>query len=110
MFDNSSKFDYFYWGERLATLHEFLQNRPPRNKFDRWIKWQTSDSNAFLVAITALVISVVIGLLSLGLAVCQTWIAWKTWKESVSQSGDIGVVKMQQFLTWIQEQGNKTEV
>ena len=83
MFDNAStgKFDYLYWGERLATLHEFLQNRPPRNKLDRWIKWQTSESNAFLVAIVALVISIVIGLLSLVLAGVQTWIAWKAWKE-----------------------------
>jgi hypothetical protein len=82
MFDYSQKrFQYLYWGERLAILHDFLNHRPPRNKFERWIKWQTSDSNAFCLALLALVVSILVGLLSLGLSAFQAWIAWKAWKE-----------------------------
>lgn len=35
MFDDVDKFEYQYWGERLAILYEFILNRPPRNKFER---------------------------------------------------------------------------
>ncbi|KAK6858314.1 hypothetical protein PG995_006013 [Apiospora arundinis] len=76
--------EYMYWGERLATLHKFLHDRPARNKFERWIKWQTSESNAFAVALFALFISVIVGILSLGMAGVQTWIAYKAWKEPVN--------------------------
>ncbi|RSL97528.1 hypothetical protein CEP52_010827 [Fusarium oligoseptatum] len=82
MFDDSQeRFQYLYWGERLATLHDFVVDRPPRNKFERWVKWQTSDSNAFFIALLALAVSILVGLLSLGLSGLQAWIAWKAWKE-----------------------------
>lgn len=82
MFDDSQeRFQYLYWGDRLARLNNFVIDRPPRNKFERWVKWQTSDSNAFCIALLALVISILVGLLSLGLSGFQAWIAWKAWKE-----------------------------
>jgi hypothetical protein len=48
------------------------------------MKWQTSESNAFAVALAALLISIVVGILSLGLGSLQAWIAWKAWTEPVS--------------------------
>jgi len=87
MFKDPKGLEYMYWGKRLVTLHAFLHNRPPRNRFERWIKWQTSESNAFAVALFALLISVVVGLLSLGLAGIQTWIAYKAWKEPINGGG-----------------------
>ncbi|PHH93005.1 hypothetical protein CDD83_2494 [Cordyceps sp. RAO-2017] len=83
--DSIDQHGYVYWGERLATLHGLMKDRPPRNAFERWIKWQTSESNALLVAVLALVISIFVGILSLGLAALQTWIAWKAWKEPVAK-------------------------
>ncbi|KAH7111490.1 hypothetical protein B0J13DRAFT_272385 [Dactylonectria estremocensis] len=103
MFDDADKFEYLYWGERLATLHEFILNRPPRNKFERWIKWQTSDSNAFAIALAALIISIVVGVLTLGLAGFQAWIAWKAWKEPVSNGNDT-VISLQELIEWIRQQ------
>ncbi|KAK4150858.1 hypothetical protein C8A00DRAFT_36506 [Chaetomidium leptoderma] len=76
--------EYKYWGERLAVLHGFTRERPPRNKFERWMRWQASESNAFAVALAALLISVVVGILGLGLAAFQSWVAWKAWKDPVS--------------------------
>ncbi len=88
MFTDADMAEYRYWGERLAILHGFMWERPPRNKFERWIKWQTSESNAFALALAALVISVVVGLLSLGVAGLQSWLAWKAWREPVSSDDD----------------------
>ncbi len=102
MFDETDEFDYLYWGERLATLQEYMQRRPARNNFERWMKWQTSESNAFAIALAALIISIVVGVLSLGLAGFQTWIAWKAWKEPVS-SGD-AMISMQELIEIIRLQ------
>ncbi|KAL6406835.1 hypothetical protein AUP68_09643 [Ilyonectria robusta] len=79
--------EYLYWGERLAVLHDLVINRPPRNKFERWVKWQTSESNAFIVALGALVISIIVGVLSLGLSGLQVWIAWRAWKDATNPDG-----------------------
>lgn len=84
LFEDPSHLKYVYWGKRLVALHDFVLDPPPHNKFERWIKWQTSESNAFAIALFALLISIVVGFLSLGLASVQTWIAYKAWKETVN--------------------------
>ncbi|KAH7009885.1 hypothetical protein EDB80DRAFT_610480 [Ilyonectria destructans] len=91
MFDDSlDDFEYLYWGERLAALYDLVTDRPPRNKFERWIKWQTSESSAFAVALAALAISIVVGVLSLGLSAFQVWIAWRAWKDTTNPNGGAG--------------------
>ncbi|KAK8062480.1 hypothetical protein PG997_014577 [Apiospora hydei] len=87
IFDDPQSLEYIYWADRLAALHAFVLERPPRNGFERWIKWQTSESNAFAIALLALLISIIVGVLSLVLASIQTWIAYKAWVEPV-QVGD----------------------
>lgn len=88
IFDGADNLDYRYWGERLAALHNFTRERPPRNKFERWMKWQSSERNAFAVALAALLISILVGLLSLAVAGLQTWIAWEAWKQPVSNDDE----------------------
>ncbi|KAK4106358.1 hypothetical protein N658DRAFT_16379 [Parathielavia hyrcaniae] len=83
-FDDADQLEYWYWGERLAALYQFAHERPPRNKLERWMKWQTSESNAFAAALVAVLISIVVGILSLGLSGFQAWVAWKAWKDPVS--------------------------
>jgi len=78
--DTAEDFQYMYWGERLAMLHDLVLGRPPQTSFQRWIRWQTSESNSFLIAISALVISIVVGIFSLGLSGFQAWVAWQAWK------------------------------
>lgn len=95
---------YQFWGRRLADLHKFVLSRPPRNRLERWIKWQTSESNAFMVALAALVISVAVGILSLGLAAFQTWVAWKAWKEPVSSDDAEVVALLQEIAELIRQQ------
>lgn len=73
-------FQYVYWSERLLELHNFMQNPPPRTRFQRWIKWQTTESNSFIVAMIALMITIIVAILTLGLTGFQTWISWQAWK------------------------------
>jgi hypothetical protein len=82
-FDDADRLGYRYWGDRLAALQKFANERP-QTKFERWMKWQTSESKAFLVALIALCITILASVLTLGLAGFQTWIGWKAWKEPVS--------------------------
>jgi len=96
--------EYLYWGRRLAELHAFVLARPPRNKFERWVKWQTSESSAFAVALIALLISIVVGILSLGLAAFQTWIAWKAWGDSIFDADSEVVAKLQELIDVIRQQ------
>lgn len=87
MFDGTDgDLTYVYWSERLLELHKFLQNPPPRTKFERWIRWQTSDSNSFLVAMLALIITIIVSILTLGLTGFQAWISWEAWKHPVQSS------------------------
>jgi hypothetical protein len=79
-FDN---FEYLYWGHRLAEIYDLVMERPPKNWFERWIKWQSSENNAFAIALAALFISIIVGCLSLGLSALQAWIAWRAWKDSL---------------------------
>lgn len=76
-------FKYVYWAERLAVLHARLKERPPRNKFEKWLAQEGNDANALLIALLALFISVVVGILGIILASVQTWIAWMAWKYPV---------------------------
>ncbi|KAK4449844.1 hypothetical protein QBC34DRAFT_494267 [Podospora aff. communis PSN243] len=81
MFQSTAdSFPYTYWGERLAVLHGLMNNRPPRTNLGRWVRWRASESNSFLIAMLALAISIVVGILSLGLSGLQVWIAWQAWK------------------------------
>jgi hypothetical protein len=84
-------FLYTYWGDRVARLHDLMGQRVPRSRFERWIQWQTTDSNALIVALLALVITIVLGVLTLALACLQTWIAWQAWKYPAPNSCTINV-------------------
>jgi hypothetical protein len=74
---------YKYWGERLQILQDLLRERPPTTKWEKWLQWQSSDTNAFAIAILALLISILVGIISIGLSAVQVWIAWMAWKHPV---------------------------
>jgi hypothetical protein len=61
-------FRYVYWGERIVLLYELVINRPPRNMLERWLNWKSSEGNALFVALMALLISISVGIITLGLA------------------------------------------
>ncbi|KAK4448738.1 hypothetical protein QBC34DRAFT_406654 [Podospora aff. communis PSN243] len=78
--DTAEDISYVYWGERLSVLHDLVLNKPPLGRFQRSMRWWTSETNSFLVAMLALAISIIVGILSLGLSAFQAWVAWQAWK------------------------------
>ncbi len=106
MFTDADMMEYRYWGERLAALQAFMRERPPRNGFERWIKWQTSESNAFAMALAALLISVVVGVLGLAVAALQSWIAWKAWAEPVSADDEVTAL-LREIAELLREQSRR---
>ena len=104
-FDQVDSPDYLYWGKRLAALHSYVLARPPRNRFERWVKWQSSESNAFAVAIAALFISIIVGVLSLGLAAFQAWVAWEAWRMPVDDSEAEVVRRLEELIEVMRQQG-----
>ncbi|KAK3318934.1 hypothetical protein B0H66DRAFT_558427 [Apodospora peruviana] len=83
----SSNFRFIYWGERMAHLHQLMTRRPPRNKLERWFHSHSTEGNALLIALVALAISIVIGVVSIGLNIVQIWLTWMAWKYPSASSG-----------------------
>ncbi|KAF5025677.1 hypothetical protein F66182_2283 [Fusarium sp. NRRL 66182] len=77
-------FNYFYWGKRIAQLHDYTKCRPPRNKLERWFQQKTTERNALLIALIALFITIIIGIIGIGLSSVQIWIAWDAWRHPVN--------------------------
>ncbi|OCL12556.1 hypothetical protein AOQ84DRAFT_419352 [Glonium stellatum] len=77
-------FTYHYWGGRLARLEELVIRREPRNKLERWFRWYTTDVNALAIALLALAISIVVGLIGIVISSIQLWIAWEAWRYPVA--------------------------
>ncbi|KAL2863803.1 uncharacterized protein BJX67DRAFT_362679 [Aspergillus lucknowensis] len=71
---------YVYWKARLEELYEFVQNRPPRNRFTWWIERHTSERNALTVAIIGLFLSAFFGLLACLIGIAQLVVAILAWK------------------------------
>ncbi|OHE96134.1 hypothetical protein CORC01_08511 [Colletotrichum orchidophilum] len=78
-------FKYVYWAERLSILQDMITSRPPRNKFERWLHRQSNEGSALYVALVALFISILVGIISIGLGAIQVWIAWMAWKYPVPE-------------------------
>jgi hypothetical protein len=71
---------YMYWGERIARLYELAKKRPPRNKLERWFDRRSTDGNAFSIALLAVGISILVGIVTIMMSGFQSWIAWMAWK------------------------------
>lgn len=73
-------FEFKFWGERMAHLHRLITYRPPRNRLERWFHQHGNERNALLIAFLALFISILVGVISIGLNCVQIWITWMAWK------------------------------
>ncbi|ORY17649.1 hypothetical protein BCR34DRAFT_621819 [Clohesyomyces aquaticus] len=75
---------YHYFGSRLAELYDELQNPTLRGWFQTWLKRRSGARYVMMATLIGVVIATVIGLLGLGVASFQAWIAWQQWKHPVS--------------------------
>ncbi|KAK4109205.1 hypothetical protein N656DRAFT_716616 [Canariomyces notabilis] len=73
-------FRLVYWEKRMAHLHRLMSSRPPRNKLECWFHRHSNDRNALFIALLALLISILVGIVSIGWGCVQIWIAWMVWK------------------------------
>jgi hypothetical protein len=73
-------FEYRYWGNRLAKLHQLVTNPKPSHRLSQWIQRHASERNALFVAILSLVLSALFGFLSVVLGILQAWLAYESWK------------------------------
>jgi hypothetical protein len=71
---------YEYWGERLETLYNLVEDPPPANVLVAWFERHTSERNALTVAIIGLFLAVVFGFLSVVIGILQLVVAWLAWK------------------------------
>lgn len=69
-----------YWGSRMLDLYEELQNERPHGTWDVWVERNSKNRHVMIATIIGVFIAVLLGLLSLGLAGLQTWIAYSDWK------------------------------
>lgn len=75
--DGLKDFMYTYWGDRLAIIHAFTLDRPPRGRIGKLVKRHTTDRNLFIIAVMALIVSAAVGII-------QTAIAWMAWKDQTN--------------------------
>jgi hypothetical protein len=78
--DPPVSFQFVYWGDRMAHLHQLMTRRPPRNKLERWFHRHSTEGNALFIALLALFISILVGIVSIALNCVQIWMTWYTWK------------------------------
>jgi len=74
---------YHYFGSRLAELYDELQNPTPRSWFQTWLERKSGARYVMMATLIGVGIAIVIGLLGLGVATFQAWVAYQQWKHPV---------------------------
>lgn len=73
-----------YWGSRLLNLYEELENEKPHGAWDAWVERYSKSRHAMFATIVGILVAIALGMVSLVVAVVQTWISYKAWKTPVS--------------------------
>jgi len=74
---------YLYFGARLITLMEELENPTPRGGVQIWFQRRSGVRYVAMVAIVSLIIAVILGMASLGVGSYVAWVAYQAWKHPV---------------------------
>jgi len=65
------------WGSRLMDLYDEIENPKPRNLIDLWVERRSRARHVMKVTIASFLAAVVLGFLSLYVAVFQAVVAWE---------------------------------
>ncbi|KAH9884002.1 hypothetical protein F4778DRAFT_578610 [Xylariomycetidae sp. FL2044] len=82
--DDERDVPYRWLGPRLIDLFEELENPSPRGLLERWLERKSRARHVMLATIIGVFVAILLGILSLGVAILQTWIAWKSWQDQSS--------------------------
>lgn len=77
---------YTYLGGRLMDLYEESEDPTPRGVIDVWLKRRSGARHVMLATIAGVIIAIVLGVLSLAVAIFQAWIAYEQWKTPPASS------------------------
>jgi hypothetical protein len=83
--DDDEERSYQYWGRRLALLYAELEHPTPRGWLQTWLERRSGARYVLLATLIGAIVAVILGILSLGVAGLQAWIAWQQWKHTVSR-------------------------
>lgn len=75
---------YRYWGARLVELYNESQKPTPRGWLQTWLERKSGARYVMMATLIGVIIAIVLGFLSLGIAGFQAWVAWQQWKHPVS--------------------------
>jgi hypothetical protein len=89
--EGSRRFDetnirYTYWGPRFRILLDELENPSPRGLQQRWERI-SKQRHMMQAAVIGIMVTVLLGLLSLPLQIFQAWISYQQMKYSISPTG-----------------------
>jgi hypothetical protein len=79
--ETDTTFEYF--GARLMDLYEELENPQPRTWIEKWLERRSGARYVMLATLIGVMIAVLIGLMGLGVAIFQAWVAWQQWKHPI---------------------------
>lgn len=75
---------YRYWGARLVELYNESQKPTPRGWLQTWLERKSGARYVMMATLVGVIIAILIGFLSLGVAGFQAWVAWQQWKHPLS--------------------------
>ncbi|KAH4036935.1 hypothetical protein HBH98_127650 [Parastagonospora nodorum] len=89
--DDNSPVTFVYFSNQLNMLYDEIDDPSPRGRLESWFdrksRAKSANRHMLMATMIGVFIAVTIGLLSLGVATFQAWVAYQQWKHPV-QSGD----------------------
>lgn len=65
------------------ALYDEIENPKARGMFETWLEKNSKARHAMFAALVGVLIAIILGILTLIVAVVQTYIAWQAWKSPV---------------------------
>lgn len=84
--DDEKEVVYYYWGSRLMNLLNEIENTKPRGIVHKWLERRSRGRHVMIATIVGIIIAVVLGVLSLVVAIFQAWVSNQQWKDPISKS------------------------
>lgn len=78
--------EYHYLASKLRNLYYEIENPTPRGPFEKWFERRIAQRYFMMATLGGLLVAIILGILGLGVAIFQAWVAYQQWKFPV-QSG-----------------------
>jgi hypothetical protein len=82
--DDEKDICYYYFGTRLATLYEELENPTPRG-FEKWFQRKSGARYIMMATLVGVVIAIILAVASLAVSGYQAWLGYQQWQHPISR-------------------------